>query len=133
LPWKIGEILLRSISKIDEFAVQLDQYNLKFAEEIKGFDPNHIFIDHMTSVGFSNSLANTFLFGEEEGDSQDPPTPIVERKKEDIETIVSTTDQHKQRGRVENERSTHSPNVSQKSGPPKKSFQSTPETKEVFN
>jgi hypothetical protein len=36
LPWKIGEIQLRGISKIDEFAVQLDQYSLKFAEEIKG-------------------------------------------------------------------------------------------------
>jgi hypothetical protein len=77
-------------------------------------------------------LTNTFLFGEEEGDSQEPPAPIVERKTEDIETIVSTIDQHKQRGRVENERSTHSPIVSQKSGPPKQSFQSaTPKKKKV--
>jgi hypothetical protein len=36
MSWKIGQILLRGISKIDEFVVQLDQYNLKFADEIKG-------------------------------------------------------------------------------------------------
>jgi hypothetical protein len=63
---------LRGISKIDEFTIQLDQYNLKFTEEIKGFDPKHFFVDHMTSVGFSNALTNTFIFGEEEGDSHDP-------------------------------------------------------------
>ena len=64
LPWKIGEILFRGISKNYEFVVQLDQYNFKFAKEIKGFDPNHLFINHMTSVAFSNALTNTFIFGE---------------------------------------------------------------------
>jgi hypothetical protein len=93
---------------------------LKFANEIKGFDPNHLFIDHMTSVGYNTSLANTFLFEEEEGDSQDPPTPIGERKTKDIETIVSTTNKHKQRGKVTNERSTHPPSVYKKSVLPKK-------------
>jgi hypothetical protein len=34
LPWRIGEILLRSISNIDEFAVHFDQYNLKFVDEL---------------------------------------------------------------------------------------------------
>jgi len=51
---------LRGISKIDEFAIQLDQYNLKSAEEIRGFDTNHFFLDHMTSVGFNISLAIHF-------------------------------------------------------------------------
>jgi len=94
LPWRIGEILLRGITKIDEFAIQLGQYNLKFAEEIKGFDPQHLFIDHMTSVGYSNALTNTFIFLEEEGDSHDPLTQFVEKKIDDIETIVSTNDQY---------------------------------------
>jgi hypothetical protein len=67
------EKLLRGISKIDEFAIQLDQYNLKFVDEIKGFDPNHLFTVHMTYVGCNTSLANTLLFKEEEGDSEDPP------------------------------------------------------------
>jgi len=46
LPWKIGEILLRSISKIDEFEIQ--------------FDPNYIFINQMTFFRFNISLINTF-------------------------------------------------------------------------
>ena len=69
-------------------------------------------MDHMTYVGFNNSFANTLLFEEEEGHSQDPPAIIVEKKTKDIGTIISTTYQHKQRERVVNERSTHSPNVS---------------------
>jgi hypothetical protein len=73
MPWRIGQILLRGISKIYEFAVQLDQYNFKFANEIRGFDPNHLFMEHMTSIRYNTSLANTFLFEEEERDSQDPP------------------------------------------------------------
>jgi hypothetical protein len=62
MPWKIGQILLRGISKIDEFVVQLDQYNLKFADEIKVFDPYHFFMDHMTCIGYITSLTNTFMF-----------------------------------------------------------------------
>jgi hypothetical protein len=80
LPWEIREILLRGISKIDEFVVRMDQYNLKFVQDIKAFIQTHIFIDHMTFFGFSNALTKTFVFGEEEGDSQDPPTLIAERK-----------------------------------------------------
>jgi len=38
-PWKVGEIKLRSAPKIDEFATQFDQYNLKLADFKKGFDP----------------------------------------------------------------------------------------------
>jgi hypothetical protein len=49
---------------------------------------------------------------------------FIEKKQEDIETVISTIDQHRQRGRVVNERSTHSPNVSQKSGQPKPNSQS---------
>jgi hypothetical protein len=41
-PWKVGEIILRSTLKIDEFATQFDQYNLKLADLIKVFDPQQI-------------------------------------------------------------------------------------------
>jgi hypothetical protein len=37
-------------------------------------------MDHMTFVVFSISHANTILFGEEEGNNQDPSTIIVEKK-----------------------------------------------------
>jgi hypothetical protein len=65
--------MLRGIAKIDEFASYFDYYNLKFALEIKGFDPNHLFYNHMVSVGISPTLDNTLIFGEEEGNRHDPP------------------------------------------------------------
>jgi hypothetical protein len=33
---------------------------------MRGFDPSHIFFDHMTSIGFNNASANTLMFEEEE-------------------------------------------------------------------
>jgi hypothetical protein len=39
------------ISKIDEYAAYFENSDLKFAEEIKGFDPNHIFYNHLLSFG----------------------------------------------------------------------------------
>jgi hypothetical protein len=47
LPCKVNEIFLRGTAKIDEYDTQFDQYNMKFAKEIKGFDPKHLFHDHM--------------------------------------------------------------------------------------
>jgi hypothetical protein len=40
--------------------------------EIKGFDPNQCFMNHMTFTGFSVSYVNTCLFGEEEDDGNKP-------------------------------------------------------------
>jgi hypothetical protein len=119
LPWKIGEITLKNASKIDEYAVQFDQYNLKMENEIKGFDPNQYFMNHMTSVGFSVSYANTYLFGEEEDDGKNPEAVPVG----DLETVISTNEAHRQHGRVVNERSTRSQSTSQRSDTPKQNPQ----------
>jgi hypothetical protein len=55
-PWNIGDIMLRNINKIDEFANHFNNVNLKYVEKIKGFDPKRIFVEHMLSVGLSNSF-----------------------------------------------------------------------------
>jgi hypothetical protein len=65
LLWKVGEISLKSASKIDEFATQFDQYNIKLGNEVKGFDPQQWFMNHMVSVGFNASYINTCIYGEE--------------------------------------------------------------------
>jgi hypothetical protein len=83
---------------------------------------------HITSVKYSVSFAKTFSFGEEEGDNQNPKgLLLVEKMQENIATVVSTNDHHRQRVRVVNERSSRSPNVSQKSsstkGKPQNSIQ----------
>jgi hypothetical protein len=57
----------------------------------------------MVSVGFNNTLINNFMFREEEGDNYDPLVDCIERKPSDIETIISTTDQYKQKGKPSNE------------------------------
>ena len=56
LPWKFGEIILIGISKIDEYASYFDHSNLRYAEEIKGFDANHIFYTHLISFGLIPTL-----------------------------------------------------------------------------
>jgi hypothetical protein len=65
LPWKIGDFIFRKINKIDEFAIHFNNVNLNYVEKIKGFDPNKIFVEHMISVGFSNSFIQTTLNEEE--------------------------------------------------------------------
>jgi hypothetical protein len=121
--------LLRSISNIDEFAVQVDQYNLKFAEEIKWFNSNHLLINHMKSIGCSVSLTNYFLFGEEEVDNHDPQTIFFEKKTKDIDTFISIIEQNKKRERLANERSTRYPIGSQRRSPQKKNSQSVVQEK----
>jgi hypothetical protein len=115
LPWKIGEITVINASKINEYAVQFDQYSLKLVNQVKGFDPHQYFMNHMTSVGFSVSYINTYLYGEDEDDENNPEKVLVG----DLETIVSTNEAHRQCGRVVNEKSTRSQGSSKKSGTPK--------------
>jgi hypothetical protein len=56
LPWKVGEILLRGISKTDEYDAYFENSNLKVSEEIKGIDPNHLFHNHFLLVGLNPTL-----------------------------------------------------------------------------
>jgi len=49
--------------------------SLKYVERIKGFDPNKIFVEHMLSVGFSNSFIQTTL-NEEEEEGNNKSTPV---------------------------------------------------------
>jgi hypothetical protein len=85
----VGEIILRETPKNDEYASYFNQFNLKFAEEIKGFDPNNLFYHHMVAVEI-----NTLIFEEEEGGSPDAPVHDVNKYFGDIETIVNTTKGH---------------------------------------
>jgi hypothetical protein len=50
-------------------------------DEIKGLDPSQLFMKHMISVGYNVSFSNTFLFREEEVDSQNPQALKIEKKR----------------------------------------------------
>jgi hypothetical protein len=63
---------VKRISHLDETSTQFELFNLKQANDIKGFKPNKLFMTHMMPIGYSVSFSKTFLFGEEEGDSQNP-------------------------------------------------------------
>ena len=112
MPWRIEEITLRNVLNIDNFLVQFDQFKLNTVDEIKGFYPNHLFMNHMIYVGYSIPFAHACLFGEEEGGSQNHRVLFFEKKQDDIETVVSTIDKHRQQGKFVNDKSTLSSNVS---------------------
>jgi hypothetical protein len=90
LPWKIGAFVFRSMNKIDEFSNHFHNLNLKYVENIIGFDPNEIFLEHMLKVGFINSFIHIVL-GEEEDNNLGNPTQIVC----DLETVLNTNELYK--------------------------------------
>jgi hypothetical protein len=106
--WKAREIVLRNITIINEFLSHFNHLNLKYAEKIKGFEPSHIFVNHMQSIGFSNTFTQTIIFGGEEGNNKDTQMQPVDN----IETIISTSYQHKRKGKGPNEKGVQSPIVS---------------------
>jgi len=84
--------------------------NLKYAKKINCFDPNKIFLERMISVGFSKSFIQTTLNEEEEGNNQS--THVY--KAGDLETILSTNELYKKKGKGPSERSAQSPVVTPK-------------------
>jgi hypothetical protein len=103
LPLNIGDFIFKNINKIDEFVNHFNNVNLKYPEKIKGFDPNKILLEHMLSVGFSNSFIHTML-NEEEDNTQSTHVHNVG----DLETIRITNKFYKQKGKGPSERSTQS-------------------------
>jgi hypothetical protein len=83
--------------------------NLKYAKKINGFDLNGIFVEHMLAVGFNNSFIHTFL-SEEEYNNLGPPSYNVG----DLETLLSTNEFYKKKGKGPNGNSTQSPTVTPK-------------------
>jgi hypothetical protein len=57
---------------------------MKYVENINGFDPNGIFMEHMLAVGFNNSFIHIVL-SEEEDNKLGAPSHNVG----DLETILS--------------------------------------------
>jgi hypothetical protein len=101
LPWNIGEFMFRNINKIDKFENHFSNVNLNYAENIKGFDLNKIFLGHMLSVGFSNSFIKTILNEEEEGNIQS--THVHDNGY--LETLLRSNDFYKKRGKGPSDRS----------------------------
>ena len=113
LSWKVGDFVFRNMNKIDEFTNYFHNLNLKYAENIRGFDPNGIFLEHMLTVGFSNSFIHTVL-REEEDNHLGNPTHTAG----DLEMILSTNELYKHRGKGPNEKRVQSPTINPKTTTP---------------
>jgi hypothetical protein len=116
------------MNKIDEFANHFHNLNLKYIEKIIGFDPNRIFVEHMLTVGFSNSFIHTVL-GEEQDNHQGNPTHTVD----DLETVLSTNELYKHRGKSLGKKSVQSPTVNPETTTPRSSAPSAHPSKKVIN
>ena len=73
--------------------------SLKYVENIKGFYPNKIFVEHVLLVVFNNSFIQTSMNKEEEEEEgNNQSTPVHEAG--DLETILSTNDLYKKKGKI---------------------------------
>jgi hypothetical protein len=110
LPWKVGDFVFRNVNEIDEFAGHFKNLNLKYAERIRGFEPNGIFREHLLSVGFINSFIHRFLT--EDRDSDDNTLAPDDG---DVETLQSATEFYRKQGKGSGEKSVQSPASTPKS------------------
>jgi hypothetical protein len=101
------------IFHLEEYAVQLDQLNLKEAWEIQGFDPKDLFSAHMSLVGYASYFTKSLQF-EGGGDNQNIPEASVENTLNDIKELASTNECYKQRGGEAKNKNLNSPNILQK-------------------
>ena len=102
--------MFKNMNNIDESTGHFHNLNLKYAEKFKGFDPNGIFLEHLLAVGFNNYFTNTIL-NEDKDNASDTPT----HDSDDLETILSTNESYKQRGKGLGEKNAQSPTVMPKS------------------
>jgi hypothetical protein len=103
LPWKVRDFLFRNVNKIDRFVGHFNNLNLRYAESLRGFDPNGIFIEHLLAIGFSSSFIHTRL-NEDKYNDENTHAP----NDGDVETLQSTTELYKQRGKGSGEKSVQS-------------------------
>jgi hypothetical protein len=128
LPWKIGDFIFNNIKKINEFTNHFHNLNLKYAEKIKGFEPNGIFVEHMLGVGFINSFIHTSL-SEEEDDNLGAPIDNAG----DLEMVLNTNEFYKQKGKGPNENISHSPTVTPKTKTSRRNASVTHPYRKVIN
>jgi hypothetical protein len=127
-PWKTGDFIFRNINKIDEFANHFHNLNLKYAKKIKGFDPSKIFVEQMLAVGFKYSFIHIVLSEEEDNNLGAPAHNVG-----DLETILSTNEFYKPKGKGSSDKSAQSPTITLKTTTSQSNSPSTHPTINVTN
>jgi hypothetical protein len=113
-PWRVGEIVFKHISHLNEFVGQLDQLSLKEAQAINGFDPKNSFFAHMSIVKYSSYVSKLEKFKEGGGGNQNLLEAFVEETLNDIKELENTNECYMQKGKEATSKNPNSPNISQK-------------------
>jgi hypothetical protein len=106
LPWQNGDFIFKNINKIDGFSNHFHNLNLKYDENIKGFDPNEIFVEHILVVGFNISFIHIVLSEAEDNNLGAPAHNVG-----DLEIVLSTNEFYKKKGKGPSEKGAKSPSV----------------------
>jgi len=110
LPWKVGDFMLSNVNKIDEFAAHSSNLNLRYAESLRGFDPNKIFLQHLQTLGFGNCFFKKHLTENRDTGDNAPASDVS-----DLDTLQSTTKLYRKQGKGPDEKSVQSTNNTPKS------------------
>jgi hypothetical protein len=106
VPWKVGDFVLRNVKKIDEFTTHSSNLNLRYAENLRGFDPNIFFLQHLQTLGFGNLFFKKHLTENKDTGDNAPASDAREQ---------STTELYNEQGKGISEKSVQSTNITPKS------------------
>jgi hypothetical protein len=88
--------VLKNVNKFDDFAAHFSISNLRYAENIKGFDLYDIFRQHLHSLGLGDFFVNKHL--PKNRDSHGPASDA-----DGVETVQSSTKLYTQQGKYPSE------------------------------
>jgi hypothetical protein len=86
LPWKVGEFVLKNINKIDDFAAHSSNFNLRYAESIRGFDPDNIFRQRLQTLGLDDCFFKKHMSENRDIGDNAPASDV-----DDLDTLQSST------------------------------------------
>jgi hypothetical protein len=101
LPGKVGDFVLKNVNKIDEFAVHSSNFNLRYAEILRGFDYDKIFRQHLKTLGFDDCFFKKHM--------------SENRDTSDLDTLKSNTKLYREHGKGPDDKSVQSTNITPKS------------------
>jgi hypothetical protein len=69
---KIGEIIVKNISLLDEFAIYFHRFKLREIQKFHGFEPNGFFSNPLFAIGYGSSFTKSTQMDEGRWDNQNP-------------------------------------------------------------
>jgi hypothetical protein len=102
--------VLRNINKVDEFAAHYNNLNLRYAEKLRGFDPNNFLLEHLLTVGL-----NIFFFQKYLRENKDTCNNTHDSDVGDLDTLPITTKLYKKWGKGPDDQGVQSPHITPKS------------------